>query len=186
ICRTRCIEETSAANGLKPTRSFPFNADLSNVTLASLAVVNRFPPCSFVYEREALSAVGLYPEDYPVLEDWHFNLRFLLHCDIVVVQESLANYHFRPAGMTGAEANSLTGERNDHKHHEARLINEMLREDIRNGKPGLGLVLAQAAIARETNDALHHQESRLKSIGDKSGKIDARTKELKDKLLGKR
>ncbi|MCE9518226.1 MAG: glycosyltransferase family 2 protein, partial [Verrucomicrobia bacterium] len=25
ICRTRCIEETSAANGLKPIRSYPFN-----------------------------------------------------------------------------------------------------------------------------------------------------------------
>jgi len=186
VCRTRCIEETSVLNGLKPTRSYPFNENLGNFTLGSLAVVNRFPPCSFVYEREALTAVGLYPEDYPVLEDWHFNLRFALHYEIMLVPETLSNYHFRPSDMTGAEANSLTGERADHKFHEARLINEALREDLRGGRPGLGQILAQAAIAREISEELHRHESRLKSIGDKSGKIDSRTKELKDKLLRKR
>ena len=87
--------------------------------------------------------------------------------------------------QAGHEANSQTAERNDHKFHEARLINEALREDIRTGRAGLGAVLAQAAIAREISDTLHRHESRLKSIGDKSGKIDTRTKELKDKLIGK-
>ncbi len=185
VCRTRCIEETSVKDGLKPTRSYPFNEDLCNITLGSLAVVNRFPPCSFVFERAALAAVGMYPEDYPVLEDWHFNLRFILQHDIFVVQETLANYHFRPADMHGAEANSLTGERNDHKYHESRLVNEALREDIRSGKPGIGHILAQAAISREISETLHRHESRLKSISDKSGKIDSRTKELKEKFLGR-
>ncbi|OAI56280.1 hypothetical protein AYO49_04610 [Verrucomicrobiaceae bacterium SCGC AG-212-N21] len=186
VCRTQCIEETSVAEGAKPVRSYPFNPDLCNVTLGALAVVNRFPPCSFLYEREALKAVGMYPEDYPVLEDWHFNLRFVLHHEIVVVQELLANYHFRPADMTGAEANTLTAERNDHKYHESRLINDALREDIRTGRPGLGQILSQAAISRELSDKLHHHESRLKTISEKSGKIDSRTKELKEKLLSKR
>jgi glycosyltransferase involved in cell wall biosynthesis len=186
VCRTRCIEESSAKDGLKPTRSYLFNADLCNITLGSLAVVNRFPPCSFVYERAALQAVGMYPDDYPVLEDWHFNLRFLLHHDVIVVQETLANYHFRPADMKGAEANSLTGERNDHKYHEARLINDALRHDISQGRPGLGQVLTQAAISREISETLHRHESRLKTISDKSGKIDSRTRELKDRLIIRR
>jgi glycosyltransferase involved in cell wall biosynthesis len=186
VCRTRGIEETSVKDGLKPTRSFPFNEDLCNITLGALAVVNRFPPCSFVFERDALSSVGLYPEDYPVLEDWHFNLRFVLQHDILVLPEMLANYHFRPADLLGAEANSLTGERHDHKYHESRLINEALREDIRSGKAGLGQVLAQAAISREISETLHRHEGRLKTISDKSGKIDSRTKELKEKLLNRR
>lgn len=186
ICHTRCIEETSVKEGLKATRSYLLNADLSNLTLGALSVVNRFPPCSFVFERTALKAVGMYPEDYPVLEDWHFNLRFLLHHEILVVQEPLANYHHRPSGATGAEANSLTGELNDHKYHEARLINDALREDIRTGKAGLGQVLTQAAISRQISETLHRHESRLKTIGEKSGKIDSRTKELKEKLLSRR
>lgn len=186
VCRTRCIEETSVKEGLSPIRSYPLNENLCNVTLGSLAVVNRFPPHSFMYERGALTTVGLYPDDYPVLEDWHFNLRFLLHHDIVAVPETLANYHFRPPGTTGDEANSLTGERDDHKFHESRLINDALREDIRSGKPGIGQVLTQAAISREISEMLHRQESRLKSISDKSGKIDARTRELKDRLVKRR
>lgn len=185
VCRTRCIEESSAETGLKPGRTYELNEDLSNVTLALLAVVNRFCTHAFVYERAALDTVGLYPEDYPVLEDWHFNLRFVQHHEIVVVPEVLTNYYFRPPEQTGVQANSQTAGRGDHKFHEARLINEALREDMRTGRTGLGAVLAQAALAREINDTLHRHESRLKTIGDKSGKIDTRTKELKDKLIGK-
>ncbi|MFZ4768279.1 MAG: hypothetical protein ACOYMN_25310, partial [Roseimicrobium sp.] len=60
---------------------------------------------------------------------------------------------------------------------------DALREDFRTGRPGLGQLLAQAALTRETHNRLHTHESRLKAIGDKTGKIDARTKELKDKLV---
>lgn len=186
VCRTRCIEESSVAAGLKEERSYDLNAELCNLTLGSLAVVNRFCTHAFLYERSALKTVGLYPEDYPVLEDWHFNLRFLLHHEILVVPETLTNYHFRPPEISGDLANSQTAERDDHKFHEARLINEALREDLRRGTHGLGLVLTHAAMMREINNTLHRHEGRLKSIGDKSGKIDSRTKELKDKLLGKR
>lgn len=186
VCRTLCIEESSVESGLKVERTYELNPDLCNITLGSLAVVNRFCTHAFLYQRDALNSVGLYPEDYPVLEDWHFNLRFLLQYEIIVVPEFLTNYHLRITETSDAQANSQTAELNDHKYHEARLINEALREDIRTGKPGLGLVLAHAAMLRETKDSLHRHEGRLKSIGDKSGKIDARTKELKDRLLGKR
>jgi hypothetical protein len=47
-------------------------------------------------------------------------------------------------------------------------------------------VLTQAALTRQLTAVLHSHESRMKSIGDKTGKIDTRTKELKDKLLDKR
>lgn len=186
VCRTRCIEESSVESGLQMERTYDLNPDLCNVTLGSLAVVNRFCTHAFLYRRDALKTVGLYPEDYPVLEDWHFNLRFVRHHDIVVVPEILTNYHFRPPEQRGAPANSQTAERDDHKFHEARLINEALREDLRTGTQGLGFVLTQASIAREISDALHRHENRLKSIGDKTGKIDSRTRELKDKLLRKR
>jgi chaperonin cofactor prefoldin len=47
-------------------------------------------------------------------------------------------------------------------------------------------VLTQAAISRELSDTLHRHESRLKTISDKSGKIDSRTRELKDRLINRR
>lgn len=186
VCRSLVIEEAPSDGELKTLREYELNPDLSNVTLASLAVVNRFCIHAFIYERSALAAAGLYPEDFPVLEDWHFNLRFLLHHDVVVVPETLTNYHLRPADTTGHQANSQTAEKPDHKYHEARLINEAMREDLRRGTPGLGQVLAQAVMTRQLADTLHRHESRLKAIGEKTGKIDTRTKQLKDKLIGKR
>jgi glycosyltransferase involved in cell wall biosynthesis len=186
VCRTLCIHESSVESGLKPQRSYELNPKLANLTLAQVAVVNCFCTHAFLYERSALETVGLYPEDYPVLEDWHFNLRFLLHHEIVVVPQTLTHYHFRPPETRGVQANSQTAEGDVHKFHEARLINEALREDLRTGKLGLGHILAQAALTRQISTTLHSHESRMKSIGDKTGKIDTRTKELKDKLLDKR
>jgi len=186
VCRTRVIEETSVEDGLQVTHEYDLNPEMSNVTLASLAMVNRYCIHAFVYERSALGDVGLYPEDYPVLEDWHFNLRFVLRHEIQVIPQTLTYYHFRPPQQTGSEANSQTAERTDHKFHEARLINDALRQDIRDGKPGLGQVLAQAAMTRHLTDVLHRHEGRLKVIGEKTGKIDARTKELKDKVIPRR
>jgi hypothetical protein len=61
-----------------------------------------------------------------------------------------------------------------------------LRQDIAQGRPGLGQLLTQAAISREISDTLHRHESRLKTISDKSGKIDSRTRELKDRLINRR
>lgn len=183
VCRTLCIEESSVQDGLHPLRSYELNPELCNVTLASLAVVNRFCTHAFVYERAALDQIGLYPDSYPVLEDWHFNLRFALQYEILVVARTLTNYHFRPPDAQGQEANSQTAERGDHKFHEARLINEALREDIRSGKPGLGHLLTQGALTRQLMNTLHDHESRLKTISDKTGKIDSRTKELKDRFI---
>jgi len=185
VCQTRCIEETTVEEGLQRLRTYDLNADLFNLTLGNLAVMNRFCTHAFLYERAALDTVGLYPEDYPVLEDWHFNLRFLQQHEILVLPEILTNYHFRPADNTSSQANSQTAGRSDHKFHEARLINEALRGDLLAGKSGIGSLLAQAAISREIFDTLHRHESRMKTISDKSGKIDARTKELKDRLIGK-
>lgn len=182
VCRTRCLDESSVEEGLVMLREYDLDADLCNINLAHLAMVNRFCVHAFVYERAALETVGLYPEDYPVLEDWHFNLRFLQHYEVLVVPQTLTHYHFRPQETTGADANSQRAERGDHKFHEARLINEAIREDFRTGKPGLGHLLAQAALARHLADRLHKQEGRLQTISAKTGKIDARTKEMKDKL----
>lgn len=185
-CRTLCIHESSVESGLEFQRSYELNPDLCNLTLPQVARVNCYCTHAFMYERAALQAVGMYPEDYPVLEDWHFNLRFLLHHEILVVPRTLTNYHFRPPDSKGLEANSQTVELNSHKFYEAMLINQALREDLRSGRWGLGQVLSQAAQARHLIDTLHEHESRLKAIGDKTGKIDNRTKDLKDKLLGKR
>lgn len=182
VCQTLVIEETSVADGLVPIRDYPLNPTLRSLTLAHIAIVNPFCIHAFLYRRSSLTLTGLYPEDYPVLEDWHFNLRFLRHHDIVVLPRILTYYHQRPGTCAGPEANSLHAEVDLHKFHEARLINQQIREDLAAALTGPGALLAAGAHVRLMQDQIHHLESKIKTISEKTGKIDARTKELKQAL----
>ena len=180
VCQTQVIEETSVEDGLKPVRDYVLNPDLLNATLARLAIVNAWCIHAFLYRRSALEKCGAYAEDLPVLEDWEFNLRFLRHADVLVLPIVLTNYHQRPAVHSGSQANSLHGELDLHKFYESKVINNALRQDLDTGKPGLGQLLASATHTRFLDRRLHQIESKLKSAADKIGKIDSRTKDLKD------
>ena len=184
VCQTLCQNESSLEEGLRPLDHYHLNPELRSITLAQLAVVNRFCTHAFVYRRSALEKTGLYPEDYPVLEDWHFNLRFVLHWDIAVIPEVLTTYHLRPEVKSGAEANSQHAELDLHKFFESHLINDYLRQDLASGRAGLGHILATAAQSRALSDRLHKIEGRVKAMSEKVGKIDARTREMKS--TGKR
>jgi glycosyltransferase involved in cell wall biosynthesis len=178
VCQTEVIEESPVSEGLEEQRRYPLNPRLQSVNLGQLAVVNAFCIHAFLYRRSCLETSAPYPPDYPVLEDWFFNLQFLARHDIAVLPEILTYYHQRPAAVS-AEANSLHAELDAHKFYESRLINDLLRRDMAAGRWGLGALLAQAAQTRLLQDRLHTVEGRLKVIGEKTGKIDARTRELK-------
>lgn len=180
VCQTQVIEESSVEEGLVPQRDYPLNPDLLNATLARLAIVNAWCIHAFLYRRSAAEKAGLYAEDLPVLEDWDFNLRFLRQADVLVLPQILTFYHQRPAVRSGSQANSLHGELDMHKFYESKIINDAMRRDLDSGKPGLGQLLASAVHTRFLDRRLHQIESKLKSAADKIGKIDARTKELKD------
>lgn len=181
VCRTKCIDESSVEEGLLPQREYPLNDDLDNITLARLAIVNAWCIHAFIYRRAALAKTGLYAEDLPVLEDWEFNLRFVQHWDIAVLPQVLTNYHLRPSVKAGAESNTQTSEMDLHKFYESKIINDALRHDIATGRSGLGALLANAAQSRWLERKLHAVESKLRSAADKIGKIDARTKEMKER-----
>lgn len=183
VCHTQVIEETSVADGLQVVREYPLNPALLSLSLAQLSLVNQFCIHAFLYRRAALEKTGLYSEELPVLEDWDFNLRFLRHHDIAVMPRILTYYHQRPASVTGPEANSLTAELDLHKYYEARIINQQLRQEWDAGLSGPGALLAAGAHTRQLLDRVQHIEHRVNSISEKTGKIDSRTKTLKDRLL---
>ena len=153
----------------------------SRIEGIDLAIVNAFCIHAFIYRRSALERTGGYANDLPVLEDWDFNLRFLTHHDVIVVPQVLTNYHLRKSVTSGAEANSQTGEVDLHKFFESKIINDALRRDFATGQAGLGSLLSNATNTRFLERKIHALESKLKSAADKIGKIDARTKELKDR-----
>jgi hypothetical protein len=88
--------------------------------------------------------VALYREDLPALEDWDFNLRFLLAFDIDVLPEKLANWHWRMGPDSGQ---TITSGKNNHVLYTNHLRNQWLRDDIASGKVGLGFLNALVTTA---------------------------------------
>ncbi len=122
-------------------RTDPYTPGLTCITLMSMGRTNMFPPIAFLYRRSTLKVLGGYRADLPVLGDWEFNLRFLSEFEIEVVPQSLANYHIRPATGSGIYSNTIVGGLNLHQKYDTRLRNQLLRDDMKAGKPGLGFLV---------------------------------------------
>lgn len=132
----------------------PYNDSLYAITLFNIARLNSiFPPISFVYKREALEKIGYYREDLPVLGDWEFDLRFLEHYDIGVIPEQLANYHIRTLNNIDIYSNSIISDIDKHKYFHSKICNELLRNDMRLNKLGIGFIIN---ICSELQDIYTH------------------------------
>ena len=144
---TECLDDGVVAE----IGSEPYTPGLSCITLMGMARSNMFPPIAFLFKRSALKVVGHYNADLPVLGDWEFNLRFLSHFEIEVIEATLANYHIRPSTKSGVYSNTIVGGVDVHQKYDTRLRNQLLREDMRKGRAGLGFLVN---MGRLLNDQL--------------------------------
>lgn len=112
------------------------------LTLWNLCHQNCFPPISFLYKREVYDVIGgAYNEKLPVLGDWEFNLRFLEHFDIGHIPDVLAYYYHREANTNGQYANTVVDGVDKHTFYKDLLCNQLLREDLKQGKLGKGYLM---------------------------------------------
>ncbi|WP_082885572.1 MULTISPECIES: glycosyltransferase family 2 protein [Methylomonas] len=144
VTNTLVVEEKFLDTEIISICSYPFAPELDSVTLFHLARRNYIANLSFVYHRDALETIGLYREDYPVVGDWEFNLRFLREFDIGFIPEYLANCHRR--SQTKGSSYNQSDINNIHSKYCAILRNELLRQDLSTNSIGLGFV---ANIAHE-------------------------------------
>lgn len=158
------IVETIEKGSINQRSRHILNPRLESVDLPLLAMRNQFPPISFVFSREACDRVGGFDATLPVLGDWDFNLRMLLHGDIGLLPRPLANHHHRYDVAAGDEAygNTVTAGRQRHLEWESRYRHAKLRQDIQSGKPGLGYILAQGKQA----EMLYRELEHLRVAGD--------------------
>lgn len=115
-----------------------FNTWLQAVSLYRLAAGNVFPPISFLFKRQVLHEVGYFREDLPVLGDWDFHLRCAERFEIGLIKEELAYYHHRIALTNNVYGNSVIAGDDKHKIYDVLLRNEYLRQDMAQGRVGLG------------------------------------------------
>lgn len=93
--RSAAVVEVLLGDFIVPIYRNTYNPDLSTVDISHIYWRNRFTVNGFMYRRKCQERVGEYPVDFPVMEDWHFNLRFVKQFPIAIIQQDLANYHMR-------------------------------------------------------------------------------------------
>lgn len=116
--------------------------DISFVSLYGQCIDNYAPTVAFVYQRKIYDELGGYDESLGVSEDWDFALRFLLKYDVgfLATPEALAFYHHRPS-VAGDLGNSVFDRVDQHKYHINMLANKFLRQDLKEGKFGVGYII---------------------------------------------
>ncbi|MCX7996506.1 MAG: glycosyltransferase [Patescibacteria group bacterium] len=145
VTKVMCVHETMKKGTPIELSRTPFFPEYASISIEQLAAYNVFPPIAFLFRRDALSKVGPYRADIPVLADWDFHLRFALEYDIDVIPEFLANYHIRPESSHLEYANTITREKHLHTYYKNMLLQEAIREDYHSGKIGKGILMLLAA-----------------------------------------
>ena len=134
------VTEEIMGNNIKTLEVKRLHPDTKNINFYDMCLVNYATPISFLYRRSALADIGYYDESLRAAGDWDFALRFLLRYDIEFLDtpDALALYHHRPQSG-GANANAVF--KDTHKSSTNLIANKYLRQDINEGKLGLGYIM---------------------------------------------
>jgi glycosyltransferase involved in cell wall biosynthesis len=136
VTRSVLIYEKIENNKIVQISTKMFNPNLKSVQKFKLARRNLFTTNAFMYKRSVIEDVGLYREDFPVLGDWEFNIRFSIKYKIVVIPKQLANYHKRLSNETTYGNTQIS----DHLNYDRIIRVEYLSKGI-NGEISLFFAL---------------------------------------------
>jgi cellulose synthase/poly-beta-1,6-N-acetylglucosamine synthase-like glycosyltransferase len=143
----RVVERLMPDGSIREVTRLPHYPEMQAVSLAELAVVQTFAPVSFVARRTCIEAAGGFDERFEVCEDYDLYLRFLTRFDIGVVAEVLCAFHQREDGdVPEAWLNSPASRQ--HRIEDKLFRNALLRQDLEQGKIGIGWLLALGDMSR--------------------------------------
>jgi len=143
ITHSNKVYEKVINNSIKVKKIKPFNTELKDViSIYDMIKNNLFSPISFVYRSKVYDEIGYFNESLEVLEDWEFNIRFLMKYDIFVIEKVLANYHIRKNNnIQDSFKNTITSKKKMHLKYDTIIRNKYLREDINNKQIGIGIMM---------------------------------------------
>jgi glycosyltransferase involved in cell wall biosynthesis/FMN phosphatase YigB (HAD superfamily)/uncharacterized coiled-coil protein SlyX len=130
---TQVFEEINTAGEILEISKRPYYP-FDFVNLGEMCKRNLFAPIAFLYRRSAHDKVGLFRQDFDVLGDHDFNLRFLRYFEIGVLPTFHAYYHWRH----GSHGNTVTRARGVHRRMLSRLKNTYHRELLDNPAEAVG------------------------------------------------
>mmetsp|Transcript_15413 Transcript_15413/g.18547 ORF Transcript_15413/g.18547 Transcript_15413/m.18547 type:complete len:298 (-) Transcript_15413:179-1072(-) len=116
------------------------NPEPGPIKIVDLAYRNILPVNACLYRRSAFDAIAGYDESLPVMEDWDFLLRIVQLGDIGKCNIPVAEYYLRPEMEDDSVSisNSVGAGHHEHIEWDARLRNRYLRQDLLEGKFGMG------------------------------------------------
>lgn len=168
IVVTDKVEEAVKEKSIKHLNTQRLYPNLESISLYKLCAMNYAAPISFIYRREVLNKIGYYDETLGGVGDWDFALRFIQVYDIDFLQtpHALANYHQRLVSK-GKEVNSIFT--STHRQLENMLLNRYLRNDLKEGKLGIGYIInslryekeMKTEFAQSTNEVVVGQAQEL-------------------------
>lgn len=143
ITHSNKVYEKVEKNEIKRIKEVPFNHELKGVlSMYEMMRNNLYSPISFIYRSEIYNEIGYFDESLEVLEDWEFNLRFLMKYDIEVLEEVLAYYHIRKQNnIQDSFKNTIIDKKSIHEKYDTIIRNRYLRKDFEEGKLGLGFMI---------------------------------------------
>lgn len=158
VVRTdKIVEEVSiSGRGVKRLKVQPWMPDLKAVSLYRQCIDNQMTPITFLYRRSVFDEIGYYDEDLPVLGDWDFGIRFLQKYDVEFLDPgfSLANYHHRKFKRGSANNNSFGSGTEKHRYWSNKLMNKYLRQELAEGRLGVGYIMSQLRYNQSTMAAM--------------------------------
>lgn len=143
VTHSNKVYEKVVNDTIKIHKIKPFNTDLKDIiSLYDMIKNNLYSPISFVYRSSVYEKIGYFDESLEVLEDWEFNIRFLMKYDIYVIEEVLANYHIRKNNnISDAFKNTITSKKKMHLKYDTIIRNRYLREDLKYHQFGIGTLM---------------------------------------------
>jgi len=134
------VEERIEAGEVVEIRRMLWPHCRSIIDFRRMLIENQYPPICFVFRRAAVTQIGGFNSDMPVLGDWEYNLRLMLLGDIGSIDRPLARYHHRIKGTNSIYSNSVVDGVTLHELYNVRLRNGMLRAALAERPEMLGFL----------------------------------------------
>ncbi|WP_406636725.1 polysaccharide pyruvyl transferase family protein [Pseudarthrobacter quantipunctorum] len=152
---TEIVYERLTPAGRDVEERITFEPDLRDITLVDLLHYNRFVPISFLFRRSVYNELGGFDENLPVVGDWEFHLRFLVHHHIGLIKgRPLAFWNQRRAALS-SEANSFIARTDEHQLYSLKVRDRLVREHAQAF--GLGPLLYQRELLAVETGRLHQR-----------------------------
>ena len=138
---------------------------LKFVSIQRFGGENPFPPIAFLYRRQAHQEIGLFNQRYNVLGDWDFHYRFIQKYDIGVLDEKLANYHWRVGTQPAGFSNTVTTGVQEHHMQLNKLHNDYIRKHIKKSPEAIAPMMSLGRELYQTKNQLqwaNHQITETK------------------------